>query len=225
MSPNEQKVTSGREAIASARSISSSGVTQTGQPGPWTRRTADGSSSSMPNLRIEWVWPPQTSISVQGRVTVAWMLRTTACHGRRIAVLVDVAHQPFAPGAGLALVAGLVQLAERRDLGEGRERLLRLLLVDARDREAHVDEHVVAERDLRHVGEARLALDAGEVHLPHPQLALTRDLDDLSRNRQTHASVLSIALRFAFVPDQRERDSRERPSLRHSRVPPDAPRR
>ena len=35
MSPNEQKMTSGRDAISRARSIISSGVTQTGQPGPW----------------------------------------------------------------------------------------------------------------------------------------------------------------------------------------------
>ena len=35
MSPNEQKITPGRAAISSALSISSSGVTQTGQPGPW----------------------------------------------------------------------------------------------------------------------------------------------------------------------------------------------
>jgi hypothetical protein len=34
MSPNEQKMTPGWAAIASALSIISSGVTQTGQPGP-----------------------------------------------------------------------------------------------------------------------------------------------------------------------------------------------
>jgi hypothetical protein len=34
MSPNEVKMTSGRAAISSALSIISSGVTQTGQPGP-----------------------------------------------------------------------------------------------------------------------------------------------------------------------------------------------
>ena len=36
MSPKEQKITSGRAAIAIALSISSSGVTHTGQPGPCT---------------------------------------------------------------------------------------------------------------------------------------------------------------------------------------------
>ena len=34
MSPNEQKITSGRAAMSSALSINSIGVTQTGQPGP-----------------------------------------------------------------------------------------------------------------------------------------------------------------------------------------------
>ena len=44
MSPNEQKITSGREAISSALSMTSSGVTQTGHPGPWINSTFSGSS-------------------------------------------------------------------------------------------------------------------------------------------------------------------------------------
>ncbi len=48
MSPNEQKTTPGRAAISSALSIVSSGVTQTGQPGPWIISMASGSSWSMP---------------------------------------------------------------------------------------------------------------------------------------------------------------------------------
>jgi hypothetical protein len=48
MSPNEQKTTSGRAAIACARSIISSEVTQTGQPGPWTSSIAGGSIASIP---------------------------------------------------------------------------------------------------------------------------------------------------------------------------------
>ena len=66
MSPNEQKMTSGRAAIASARSIVSSGVTHTGQPGPWISSTPSGSSWSMPLRMIVWVWPPQTSMSAHG---------------------------------------------------------------------------------------------------------------------------------------------------------------
>ncbi len=75
MSPNEQKTTFGREAMAIALSISSSGVTHTGQPGPWTSSTSLGSSSSIPYLTIVWVWPPQTSMIVQGRVVISRMAR------------------------------------------------------------------------------------------------------------------------------------------------------
>ena len=73
MSPKEQKITSGREAISRALSMTSSGVTQTGQPGPWINSTSSGRSWSMPCRMMVWVCPPQTSIRAQGRVTVAWM--------------------------------------------------------------------------------------------------------------------------------------------------------
>ena len=42
MSPKEQKITSGRCAMATALSINSIGVTQTGQPGPCTRVISRG---------------------------------------------------------------------------------------------------------------------------------------------------------------------------------------
>ena len=75
MSPNEQKMTPGRAAISSALSISSSGVTQTGQPGPCTSVTSGGSSSSTPNLTMACVCPPQTSMSVHGRVVMRRIAR------------------------------------------------------------------------------------------------------------------------------------------------------
>ena len=61
-------MTSGRAASAIAWSIISSGVTQTGQPGPCTSVDAGGSSSSMPYLTMACVCPPQTSMIVHGRV-------------------------------------------------------------------------------------------------------------------------------------------------------------
>jgi len=73
MSPKLQKITSGREAMATALSTSSTGVTHTGQPGPWMRRISGGSSSSMPKRTMLWVWPPHTSMMAQGRVTRARM--------------------------------------------------------------------------------------------------------------------------------------------------------
>jgi hypothetical protein len=48
MSPKEQKMTLSRAAIASALSMISSGVTQTGHPGPWIISRPSGSSWSMP---------------------------------------------------------------------------------------------------------------------------------------------------------------------------------
>src|SRR6185503_6123706 len=77
MSPKEQNVTSGREAIAWARSSTSSGVTHTGQPGPCTSSMAGGSTSSIPYLTIVCVWPPHTSMIVHGRVTRASIARTS----------------------------------------------------------------------------------------------------------------------------------------------------
>ena len=75
MSPKEQKMTSGREAISTALSISSMGVTQTGQPGPWTSVRLLGSRVSTPYFTMVWVWPPQISMIVQGRVTCRAMAR------------------------------------------------------------------------------------------------------------------------------------------------------
>ena len=49
ISPNEQKITSGRPAMAIALSIISSGVTHTGQPGPWINVISSGSISSIPD--------------------------------------------------------------------------------------------------------------------------------------------------------------------------------
>ena len=68
MSPKDVKITPGVRAIACALSICSSGVTHTGQPGPCTSSSSAGSRRSMPCLTIECVCPPQTSISVHGRV-------------------------------------------------------------------------------------------------------------------------------------------------------------
>src|SRR5450756_519329 len=86
MSPNEQKMTLGREANATALSIFSSGVTHTGQPGPCSNVTSRGSSSSIPYFRIACVWPPQTSMSVHGLVTRPWTLMEV-CGGQTHAIL------------------------------------------------------------------------------------------------------------------------------------------
>ena len=70
----------------------SSGVTQTGQPGPWIISTPSGSSWSMPCRMIEWVWPPQTSIIAQGRVVAAWIWSSSLLGQVGVAELVEVFH-------------------------------------------------------------------------------------------------------------------------------------
>ena len=79
MSPKEQKITSGRAAIS------------IGLVDQFQRRDADraagtvhqfdlrGSSSSMPYLTIVWVWPPQISMIVQGRVVTRWIAYLSFC--------------------------------------------------------------------------------------------------------------------------------------------------
>src|SRR5512140_3143087 len=79
MSPNDVKIVFGRRATSMARSIISSGVTQTGQPGPWTRVTISGSIWSIPDRSSVCVWPPQISMTAHGRVTVLRIARIIAC--------------------------------------------------------------------------------------------------------------------------------------------------
>ena len=50
MSPKDVKMTPGVSATAMASSTRPMGITQTGQPGPWTSSTVSGSTFSMPCL-------------------------------------------------------------------------------------------------------------------------------------------------------------------------------
>ena len=92
MSPNEHRIASGFFAIAIASSISASGVTQTGQPGPCTNSTAPSSTWSMPWRISVCVWPPQTSMIVHGRVALALDPLDQVHRDPVVAVLVDVLH-------------------------------------------------------------------------------------------------------------------------------------
>ena len=66
ISPKEHRIVRGSRAKVMAASIMATGVTQTGQPGPWIRRIVSGSKLSNPYLMMLWVCPPQISIKVQG---------------------------------------------------------------------------------------------------------------------------------------------------------------
>ena len=146
--------------MASALSIISSGVTQTGQPGPWIISIPSGSSWSMPCRMIECVCPPQTSIIAQGRVVTAWiwsssrLARSGSLNSSRYfiapaAPLLRRGHvQPGLPGGDGRTRRRTPPRASpsRSKLGE---RLLRRLLVEALDREADVHDDVLADRRRR----------------------------------------------------------------------------
>src|SRR6266540_2519168 len=130
MSPNEQKITPGRAAIARALSIISSGVTHTGQPGPWISSISGGSSWSIPLRMIECVCPPQTSMIAQGRVVIRRISsnRRAARSGSRYSSRYFM----------LPLRAGVELLVEHAQAVEQLQRLKRGLLVEPGDREADV---------------------------------------------------------------------------------------
>ena len=110
-------------AISSALSMISSGVTQTGQPGPWIISISSGSSWSMPCRMIEWVWPPQTSIIAHGRGHRGVDVVEQPPGQLGVAELVEVLHRappsrrpsPACVGRALPGVAELLlELAESR---------------------------------------------------------------------------------------------------------------
>ena len=165
-------MTSGRPAISIALSTYSTGVTQTGQPGPWTSVTPSGSSASMPKRTMAWVWPPQTSISVHGRVTVLRdrLGQAPGRSGSRYSSRNFMA----ASSSASSSVADLAQVGEDpRRLG----------LVDHGDGEADMDQHMVADRRLGHEGEVDLLDDAAEIDTSDPrQRIVAADAQDPSGN-------------------------------------------
>ena len=127
---------------ASALSICSSGVTQTGQPGPWIISTASPSSSSSPCRTMVWVWPPQTSMSTQrpsGQRPRILAIRPRATAASRYSL--EIFHERSslrAPGFGSA--TSRIQSSSSSWL-ISRQRLegaARLRFIHLRDREAHV---------------------------------------------------------------------------------------
>src|SRR5829696_5588067 len=175
MSPNEQKITSGRAATATARSISSSGVTQTGHPGPWTSVTSDGSSSSIPWRTIEWVCPPQTSMSTHGRVTAA-----------RIAA----SSRPTAAGSRYSSrnrIGSLPDLVQLAGLGQQGEHPVGLGLIEPGQGEPDVNQGVLPDGDVRDVLQAHPLEDPAEVDAAHEQVVLAVHFDDLAGDAQAHA--------------------------------------
>src|SRR5262245_31908874 len=172
ISPNEHRITPGCAAIARARSIISSGVTHTGQPGPWTRRTSSGNSRSMPLRTRVCVWPPQTSMIVHGRVTVRRMTRSrrSPSSGSRYSSRNFMGH--------LLSFPQLAQLSEQ-SLGLGG--------VDAADGDAGVDDDIVSGYGIRDATRADAPPQAVELHqrVVEP-VRIAETLDDPTWNAKTH---------------------------------------
>src|SRR5271165_4429911 len=166
MSPKEQKITSGRCAIATALSINSIGVTQTGQPGPCTSVMSRGNKSSSPLLTMVWVCPPQISMIVQGRVTffqICWDNCAAAFWSR------------------YSLRNFTEFLLEAAEFFEVLEDTLRLVLVDHADGEADVDEHIFSDLRFGNIGETDLFANAAEV-----DVTTIDDFDYAAWNCETH---------------------------------------
>ena len=202
MSPNEQKMTSGREAMAWARSIISSAVTQTGQPGPWTSSSSGGRIPSIPYLTMVCVWPPQTSMIVQGRVTV-----------RAIAVGQLRAASPSRYSSRYFMMVASFSSSSWFICSRNSKTRARLGLVDARQGEADVDQHVFVRLRLGDVLEADALGDAAEVDLAHQDVVLAVGLDHSSGDCQAHRRLLGLSakpLRRRAGPGSGRRRSAER---------------
>ena len=92
MSPNEQKITSGRDGDGDALSMISIGVTHTGQPGPWISVISRGSISSRAEAddRVRLAAADLHDVPRPRRRRGGW--RRPALDGVGVAVFVDVFH-------------------------------------------------------------------------------------------------------------------------------------
>src|SRR5450631_25233 len=187
MSPNEQKITSGRSAMATALSIRSIGVTQTGQPGPCTSVMSRGSKSSKPLLTMVWVCPPQISMTVQGRVTFFHICR-------------DSCSAAFWSRYSLRNFTEF--LLKSTEFFQILEDALRFVLVNHADGEADVNENIFSNFRFGNVGEADLFADAAEVDLTDSEsdVASVHDFHQPAWNCETHVVASPKLARSAGVP-------------------------
>src|SRR5512135_930369 len=153
-----------------ALSISSSGVTHTGQPGPCTRSISGGSNWSRPLLRMECVWPPHTSMIFQGRVT-HWRISLSTArvsapsrYSSMYFILISPVHHALA-------IAGEVRqlVGQHVHLAQYLERLLGLLLIQPANAKADVNDGVVADLNVGQVFKASFFHHTAKVHFAHLQ--------------------------------------------------------
>src|ERR1041385_1586467 len=192
MSPKEHRIASGRPAMAMARSMVATGVTHTGHPGPCTSSTSAGSRRSIPWRISVWVWPPQTSMSVHGLVTVARIspssrraIRPSRYSSTNLIARATRLEAPRSRPDAFRILRKVhaLQVPHLREQGVGTGRSL---LVDGRDGEPHVDHHERADNDAGLVGQARLSPDPSEVDHGHPETVFLEDLDHLPGYAEAH---------------------------------------
>src|SRR5438132_963840 len=115
---------------------------------------------------MECVCPPHTSINTQGRVT-AVLIASRSCAtaaGSRYSSRYFTATFRFD-------VFDLSQFAQQREYAHG------LRHIESRQREADVNEDVLADRDLGNVLQADALEYSAEIDLAHEQVAVAADLD------------------------------------------------
>src|SRR6266576_845550 len=173
MSPNEQKIASGRFAMATALSINSIGVTHTGHPGPCTSAISFGSRSSKPLLTMVCVWPPQISMIVHGHVTFL-QIAPTSCSA--------------AFWSRYSLMSFTEFLLHGAHFFQNPEAALGSILIDDTDGESHVDENILADFGLGSVCEVDLFADAAEIDFADAKcdVASVSDFDDAAWNSKAH---------------------------------------
>ncbi len=99
MSPKQQKMTSGRGAMCTALSISSSGVTHTGQPGPCTSFNLFGQQLIQPELDDGMRLSAANFHQRPGASGDAVDLLRERLRGSRVAIFAGILHG-FAPPSG-----------------------------------------------------------------------------------------------------------------------------
>src|SRR5579859_8112529 len=177
MSPKEQKITSGRLAMATALSINSIGVTHTGQPGPCTSVISFGSRSSSPLLTMVCVCPPQISMMVQGRVTFC-RIAHASCSA--------------AFGSRYSLRNFTELLFHCAHFFKNLEDALGFVLVNDADGKSDVDQNIFANLGLGSVREVDFLTDTAEVDFADAEGGISRahDFYNTAWNRETHADLL-----------------------------------
>ena len=135
-------------------------------------------------------------MSDQGRVVMRAISRAYLCaasasrySSRYFIALGGRPPRVTVPGSQARRLRHFFQLAQLLHLAQILEDLVRLRLIHAAERKADVDDDVIADLRLGHVGEADLLEDAAEINFAAAhQRVFAADAGDFSWNSQTHCA-------------------------------------